>query len=110
MWSITFTAAGRESVILDRIPAGAEVTVKEVYTGSSYQLTVPGDRTAVISAEEIVSVEFENEYDGRRTNGHGIKNQFVYDEERGTWNWYSSPAQEAAGNQGEPPRAGRNED
>ena len=108
--SITFTAAGRESVILDRIPAGAEVTVKEVYTGSSYQLTVPGDRTAVISAEEIVSVEFENEYDGRRTNGHGIKNQFVYDEERGTWNWYSSPAQEAAGNQGEPPRAGRNED
>lgn len=107
--SIHFSAAGRDSVILDRIPAGAEVTVKEVYTGSSYQLTVPGDRTAVIVADDVVSVEFENEYDGRRTNGHGIKNQFIYDEEKGTWNWYSSPVQEAAGNGGEPPRVQRNE-
>ncbi len=101
--SITFTAAGQERVVLDRIPAMAQVTVREVYSGSSYQLTVPGDRTATIAADDIVSVEFENEYDGRRTNGHGIKNQFVYDEEAGAWHWYSSPAQEAAGNQGEPP-------
>lgn len=100
--SITFTAAGQESVTLDRIPAMAQVTVREVYSGSSYQLTVPGDRTAVIAADNVVSVEFENEYDGRRTNGHGIKNQFVYDEAGGGWNWYSSPAQNAAGNQGEP--------
>ncbi len=101
--SITFTAAGQESVLLDHIPALAQVTVTEVYSGSSYQLTVPGDRTATIAADDVVSVEFENEYDGRRTNGHGIKNQFVYDEEAGAWNWYSSPAQDAAGNQGEPP-------
>lgn len=100
--SITFTAAGQERVVLDRIPAMAQVTVREVYSGSSYQLTVPGDRTATIAADDVVSVEFENEYDGRRTNGHGIKNQFVYDEEAGAWHWYSSPAQEAAGNQGEP--------
>ena len=108
--SITFTAAGQERVTLDRIPAMAEVTVKEVYSGSSYELTVPGDRTATIAAETIVSVEFENEYDGRRTNGHGIKNQFVYDEERGTWEWYSSPAQDAPGNQGEPRPVERNEE
>lgn len=101
--SITFTAAGQESVVLDRIPAGAEVTVTEVYSGSSYQLTVPGDRMETIAADTVVSVEFENEYDGRRTNGHGIKNQFVYDSEQGVWNWYSSPAQDAVGNQGEPP-------
>ncbi len=101
--SITFTAAGQERVVLDRIPAMAQVTVREVYSGSSYQLTVPGDRTATIAADDVVSVDFENEYDGRRTNGHGIKNQFVYDEEAGAWHWYSSPAQGAAGNQGEPP-------
>ena len=99
--SITFTAAGQERVTLDRIPAKAEVTVREVYSGSSYELTVPGDRTATIAADDIVSVEFENEYDGRRTNGHGIKNQFLYDE-AGGWSWYSSPAQDAAGNRGEP--------
>ncbi len=100
---ITFTAAGQESVVLDRIPAMAQVTVTEVYSGSSYQLTVPGDRTATIAADDVVSVEFENEYDGRRTNGHGIMNQFRYDEEAGAWLWYSSPAQDATANQGEPP-------
>lgn len=99
--SITFTGAGQQSVILEGIPAGAEVTVREVYSGASYQLTVPGDRVAVIEAQDIVSVEFENEYNGHRTNGHGIKNQFVYDEEAEAWHWYSSPAQDAAGNQGE---------
>lgn len=101
--SITFTAAGQESVVLDRIPVGAEVTVTEVYSGSSYKLTTSGDRKAVIEAEEVVSVEFENEYDGRRTNGHGIKNHFRYDEEQGKWHWYSIPAQDAEGNEGEPP-------
>lgn len=100
--SITFTATGQESVILDRIPALAEVTVKEVYSGAGYELTVPGDRRAVISADEVVSVEFENVYDGRQTNGHGIKNQFVQ-EESGAWLWYSDPAQEARGNGGLPP-------
>ena len=108
--SITFTAAGQQSVVLDRIPAGAEVTVREVYSGSSYRLTAPGDRTATIAADAVASVEFENEYDGRRTNGHGIKNQFVYDEEQGAWSWYSSPAQDAGGNQGEPQPVERNEE
>lgn len=106
--SITFTAAGQESVVLDRIPAGAEVIVTEVYSGSSYRLTVPGERSAVVGADEVASVTFENEYDGRRTNGHGIKNQFVYDEGQGAWNWYSSPVQNVNGNQGLPPAAERN--
>lgn len=100
--SINFTAAGTESVILDQIPAQAEVTVREVYSGASYELTVPGDRTAVISAEETVSVEFENVYDGRRNRGHGIKNQFIQDES-GVWHWYSDPAQDEVGNEGQPP-------
>ena len=73
----------------------------EVYSGSSYELTVPGERTETIRADEAVSVEFENRYDGRRTKGHGIKNQFVYDSESGRW--YSDPVQQAPGNEGLPP-------
>lgn len=100
--SITFTEAGRESVVLDQIPALAQVTVREVYSGASYELTVPGDRSATIAADDVVSVEFENVYNGRQTNGHGIKNQFVQDES-GAWLWHSDPTQEAKGNEGLPP-------
>lgn len=100
--SITFTAAGQESVIVDRIPAGAEVTVREVYSGSGYELTVPGDRTGIVAADEVVEAMFINRYKGDQNKGHGIKNRFVYDE-NGTWQWYSDPPQDAPGNQGPPP-------
>lgn len=103
--SITFTAAGQERVVLDQIPAMAEVTVREVYSGAGYQLTTPGDRQATIAADAVVSVDFENVYDGRRVHGHGIKNQFVQDES-GAWHWYSDPAQDGAGNEGTPPTHG----
>ena len=100
--SITFTKAGQERVVLNQIPALAEVTVREVYSGAGYELTVPGDRTATIAANEIVSVDFENVYNGQRRGGHGIKNQFVQDE-NGVWHWHSDPAQDTAGNEGAPP-------
>ena len=105
---ISFTGPGTSgsgdapaSARLDWIPAGARAVVTEVYSGSSYELTVPGERTETIRADEAVSVEFENRYDGRRTKGHGIKNQFVYDSESGRW--YSDPVQQAPGNEGLPP-------
>lgn len=100
--SITFTKAGQERVVLNQIPALAEVTVREVYSGAGYELTIPGDRTATIAANEIVSVDFENVYNGQRRGGHGIKNQFVQDE-NGVWHWHSDPAQDTAGNEGTPP-------
>lgn len=106
--SITFTRAGQERVVLNQIPAMAAVTVREVYSGAGYELTIPGDRSAVIAANEIVSVDFENVYNGRRLNGHGIKNQFVQGED-GSWHWYSDPVQEAAGNEGVPPVHGPQE-
>lgn len=102
--SITFTAAGQERVVLDRIPAMAQVTVREVYSGSGYELTVPGDRSATIAADDVVSVDFENTYTREQKKGYGIKNQFVYDENSG-WQWYSDPQQDAGGNQGLPQAA-----
>lgn len=102
--SITFTSAGQESVVLNRIPAMAQVTVREVYSGAGYELAVPGDRSTVIAADEIMSVDFENLYTREQKKGHGIKNQFVYGEDSG-WQWYSDPPQNANGNQGMPQAA-----
>ena len=81
---IEFKAAGEESIELDRIPVGAKVTVKEVYSGSHYTpvgATSVGD--LVISAEEVQEASFENKHSGRN-GGHGIINEIEYNDE-GEW-------------------------
>ena len=104
--SLTFTGPGTESVRLERIPAQATVTVTEIYNGFAYSQTVPSDGGPVvldnISADPNAENQavFENEYNHRRTHGHGINNQFVYDEEAGGWKWTREPAP-SGGQEGE---------
>lgn len=106
--SITFTGPGTGSTTLDHIPATATVTVTEIYSGISYTQVVPPNNGSVvldqISAEPGPDgnyVSFENEYNNRRTHGHGIKNQFVYNAETGGWDWSRDPAQQTGGQEGE---------
>lgn len=107
--ALTFTEAGQKRLLIDNLPAGSEVTVEEIYSGSSYTQkqevklhyvredgevmedpeSQTGSRvTAVIGAARRVVVEFENEYDYRRTGGHGITNHFSYE---GGWNLTQYP-------------------
>jgi hypothetical protein len=39
MVGMNFSEPGRQSVLLKKIPAGSRVTIKEIYTGASYELT-----------------------------------------------------------------------
>ncbi len=84
--ALTFSDAGSQSLLIEGIPVGAEVTVTEVYSGSSYELTAEGVRSAVIAADQVVSVSFENEYTWEDRSGSGIQNHFEYEEESG-WSW-----------------------
>lgn len=87
---IEFTAAGEGSIEVDHIPAGSIVTVKEVYSGASYNAVPPLTVTGItITAEQIEKAEFENYFNGRN-GGHGIINEIGYN---GT-NW-SSPQEGA---------------
>ncbi|MCM1190347.1 MAG: hypothetical protein NC541_13760 [bacterium] len=86
-----FDAAGTQRVtIKDKIPAGSTVTVTEVYSGASYEVkTGPvwaGDKN-VISATELISVKFTNDYDRRQTGGHGITNHFRYEPDGAGLSW-----------------------
>lgn len=107
--SITFTAAGQETVRLTGIPATATVTVTEVYSGAGYRLeegvaaTQGANGEIVIGADDVVSTApFVNTSDDERKGGHGIRNNFTYDE--GTegnrsssgWQWTPTPAQGTA--------------
>ena len=84
--SLTFTSAGTMTAELDRIPVDTEVTVTEVYSGASYKLTSDGTQKGVITLEPL-TVAFNNTYEWTWNRGHGILNQFSFDESKGTWSW-----------------------
>ena len=99
--SITFDAAGNKTVLVEDIPAGAEVTVTEVYSGGSYAPVDGANRfETVIVADEVVedelrtetvaAVTFENEYDDRLNGGSGVVNHF--EEGENGWTWTVNPA------------------
>ena len=84
--------------VLENIPAGMAVTVTEVYSGASYQLTDADGKTAVIVSEEGIrqgvndgataSVSFTNDYDGGNRSGNGVVNHFEKDEnDEDVWIW-----------------------
>ncbi len=86
--SISFTAGGTESVTIDHIPATADVTVTEVYTGSSYEISGPAVRDGItITADDVADAPFTNVYNGDRKKGYGIKNQFDFNGDT----WVHSP-------------------
>lgn len=91
--SLDFTAAGKQSVTIEDVPAGAEVTVTEVYSGGSYTAAAAEEVKATIVADEVVAdeartetvatVAFANEYNDKLNGGSGIVNHF--EENGGKW-------------------------
>ena len=93
--------SGVMDTVLNDIPAGAEVTVTEAYSGSHYALTSEKDKTIVIEANITVGVEFSNNYRNDEKGGHGIVNVFEPDDSDLGWHWggpnvSSTPNEEAA--------------
>lgn len=87
--SIKFNQAGEKSVLVEDLPAGTVVTVKEVYAGGSYSNTSGETQEAVIVAEGVTdnpaSVSFTNTYNGKLIPGTGIVNHIEI--ENGNWDW-----------------------
>lgn len=92
--SLVFDGCGSETVTVEGIPLGAEVTVTEVYSGASYREATggsePPSRSILMGAEEN-RISFENEYDGRLNGGGAsVVNHFTYEKEEngtGRLNW-----------------------
>ncbi len=103
--SLVFDGPGTRSVVLrQKIPAGAAVTVREVYSGASYSVSgsevqiVERSLAATILAETGEpdpqesprnQVSFTNTYDNRLNGGTSVVNHFTYTEgaEGGPWDW-----------------------
>lgn len=99
--SVVFDRAGTRQILVEDIPAGSEVTVTEVYSGSSYENTGAASQTVEILADGTagspVQVSFTNTYDHGLNGGSGVVNHFDYTEAEGareagqsgsgTWEW-----------------------
>ncbi len=87
--SLTFDQSGTKQTVVSHLPAGAEVTVTEIYSGASYELTSEGSVTVTILAEGTegspVTVSFTNTYDGTDNSGVSVVNHFEYQEDAGGW-------------------------
>jgi hypothetical protein len=86
--SLDFSSVGSESYTITDIPAGAEVTVTEVYSGANYSAAGASAQSTDITADETAVVSFTNTYDNTLvTGGSAVVNNFSYDEENNRWNW-----------------------
>lgn len=91
--STTHTGAGEVTAVLDKVPAGLKVTVKEVYSGASYEIDGDGEKTVNVVSDAAVaagagneaSVSFTNRYGGGNRGGYGVTNQF--DKDGNGWQW-----------------------
>lgn len=83
--SMTFNGTGQDSIIIEDIPAGSDVTVTEIYSGASYKITTEAEKQIKIVAEEVTAVDFENTYDDHLNGGNGVVNSFLYDSENENW-------------------------
>ena len=79
--SLSFDSYGTQTARIEGIPAGAEVTVTEIYSGTGY---TPADEayvknTVITSEGGTAKVSFENRYDGTHNGGNtSVVNRFVY--------------------------------
>lgn len=85
--AINYTANGAKPAVIERIPAGMEVTVTEVNTGARYQVVSEASQTVTIVGGGVTPVSFENEPNGSAKGGHGIENHFVFDQNRNGGDW-----------------------
>ena len=84
--STTFDGAGTKEAVLDKIPAGAQLTITEVYSGASYKLTSDETQTGTVVADETIEADFSNTYNNELKPGYGVTNHFEYSEDDG-WQW-----------------------
>ncbi len=88
--SIAFSAPGLQHVDLANIPAGAKVTVTEVYSGASYaqqgaQSWSIEPMPANTAIDATTTARFTNDYDGTQGWGASVVNRYTYNPDAQAW-------------------------
>lgn len=70
-------STGTEKYTIENLPAGAEVTVTEAYSGANYKVTSEREQTATIEANKVASVSFSNTYNDTYHGGGSVRNEYT---------------------------------
>lgn len=103
--SASFSAVGTKEILVEHLPAGAEVTVTEVYSGANCQITASEEGPKIVEAKglegntEPVTFRFTNAYDEEAKNGYGVENRFRYDAESESYVWTTDREDVSGGRQ-----------
>ncbi|HBN55403.1 MAG TPA: hypothetical protein DD414_01375 [Lachnospiraceae bacterium] len=93
--TITFTEPGEQVVLIeDKIPVGAEVTVTEVYSGAVYTILNDVSQTVTIAADQVVGVQFINNYSRTEHGGGSVVNHFDHTDAGWSWSWTRDDGQQ----------------
>lgn len=93
--TITFTEPGEQAVLIeDKIPVGAEVTVTEVYSGAVYTILNDVSQTVTIAADQVVGVQFINNYSRTEHGGGSVVNHFDHTDAGWSWSWTRDDGQQ----------------
>ena len=85
--SLTYDSPGKKQIVIAELPAGANVTVKEVYAGAGYKISGSATQTLVIDPDKLENkASFTNTYDKKKKRGYGAQNTFTT-EDGDTWTW-----------------------
>lgn len=88
--SLTFDGPGLKSIEIEGLPAGAQITVREIYSGACYRSLSDTLQNTQIIADGVegapVHVYFESTYDEYLRGGSSVINHFIYNE-NGTYDW-----------------------
>ena len=92
VFSMVFTKSGKQEKVIEHLPKGAVVTVKEIYSGGNYAPTSNAPITRTVIADDLKTetveaadpFEFTNEYDDTIVETGSVTNHFEADGE-GKW-------------------------
>ena len=86
VYSMDFTSATTQSITIEKLPAGAKVTVEEIYSGGSYKSQDESlVKEVTIVANQTVEVTYNNTYNDERDEGTiSIVNKFSKKEDKWT--------------------------
>lgn len=69
------------SVTMDHIPAGATVSVREVYTGTNYIYVSGNGSETLDDADVVLTFDFENQLMENHKHGSSVNNRYTYSED-----------------------------
>ncbi len=78
--STTFKESGTQTITLNNIPVGSEVTIEQIYSGACSDCTSGTKKNVTLDTTTPINISFTNKYNGSSIRGGSLKDSFIFTE------------------------------